>query len=546
MKKSVTCLILFFLIVSSVLLFSACQHSNSGSEQPDVEQVSDEVPPEQIFTVKGRHTITGLTDYGKTLTEIEIPRRINGLGINTISSDAFSGCSNLEKIIIPDSVTSIGFGAFSGCSSLQSMSIPCVGTLYGELGNFKESYTFGCFFGTDNYSGALATKQRYFTKSKSEESVFYIPSSLESVTLTSGVGTYRYFENCAGLKRITFGENVKEISRFVCQGCDGLTEVTIERGARFIEMDAFKDCKNLVSVSIGDSVTKIEDTAFQGCSKLISITVPDSVTQLGISVFENCSSLTSASIGNGVAELATKTFRNCPELTTVSLSNGLKIIGKESFYECHKLTNITLPQSVVRIGERAFYHCEGLTTVVIPDYTEYIENGAFSSCTELKNVVLGNGVKNIGSSAFGLCNGLKSIHIPSGVMSIGESAFPHCGLTSITVESGNIRFKSIGNCLIADNKTVIFATENSVIPDDESVTEIGNSAFFKDTSLTSITIPKNITCISRYAFYGCTEMTSVNYLGSMAQWNDVFKEAGWDFDTGNYIVYCTDGDIAKT
>jgi hypothetical protein len=81
------------------------------------------------------------------------------------------------------------------------------------------------------------------------------------------------------------------------------------------------------------------------------------------------------------------------------------------------------------------------------------------------------------------------------------------------------------------------------IPD--SVTSIGDRAFYDCSSLTSITIPDSLTSIGNAAFDGCSGLTSINFGGTKAQWNAISEDTYWGSNIGNYTVYCTDGNIAK-
>jgi hypothetical protein len=81
------------------------------------------------------------------------------------------------------------------------------------------------------------------------------------------------------------------------------------------------------------------------------------------------------------------------------------------------------------------------------------------------------------------------------------------------------------------------------IPD--SVTSIGVSAFAGCSSLTSVKIPDSMTSIDGWMFYNCSSLTSIHFNGTKAQWAAMEKGGGWDTNTGNYTVYCTDGNITK-
>lgn len=150
--------------------------------------------------------------------------------------------------------------------------------------------------------------------------------------------------------------------------------------------------------------------------------------------------------------------------------------------------DLVLPDdgSIENIGEEAFYRCYSLTGITIPD-----------------------SVTSIGDYAFWICESLESVFIGSGVTSIGELAFYDCaGLTSITVDENNAVYYSSGNCLIElESQTLILGCNTSVIP--ESVTSIGDDAFYGCESLTSIEIPDSVTSIGSSAFYNCNGLTSI-------------------------------------
>ena len=76
-----------------------------------------------------------------------------------------------------------------------------------------------------------------------------------------------------------------------------------------------------------------------------------------------------------------------------------------------------------------------------------------------------------------------------------------------------------------------------------SVTSIGEYAFYGCKSLTSITIPSSVTSIGDGAFYYCTNLTSITYSGTKEQWKSISKDSNWAYNTGSFVVHCTDGDV---
>jgi len=306
--------------------------------------------------------------------------------------------------------------------------------------------------------------------------------------------------------------NANPLRRYI--QANNLTEIAIPYGVKDIVSDAFRDCSSLTSVVIPDSVTSIGGGAFYYCESLTSVVIPDSVTSIGNYAFYYCESLTSVVIPDSVTSIGSEAFKDCESLTSIDIPDSVTRIGYEAFYKCTSITSVTIGNGVTSIGSYAFSDCTNLTSVVIPDSVTSIGFSAFGGCTSLTSVTIGNGVTSIDDWAFGSCTSLTSIDIPDSVTIIGNRAFSDC--TSLT---------------------------SVVIPD--SVTSIGDSAFGDCTGLTSVTIGNSVTSIGFSTFNGCTSLTSINYSGTKAQWETIGKGDVWDFGTGNYTVYCTDGEIQK-
>ena len=260
--------------------------------------------------------------------------------------------------------------------------------------------------------------------------------------------------------------------------------ITFSRDVTKIGNYAFFDCSSLTSVTIPDSVTTIGERAFSRCNSLTSVTIGDSVTTIGWWAFEDCNSLTSVTIDNSVTTIGEAAFRDCTSLTSVTIPDSVTTIGEEAFRSCTSLTSVTIGNSVTTIGEYAFHSCKSLTSVTIPDSVTTIGSNAFYYCTSLTSVTIGDSVTTIGRSAFNWCTSLKEFK--------GKFAADN------------------GRCLIMDNTIIAYAEASGAtytIPD--SVTTIGNSAFWGCTSLTSVTIGNSVTTIGKWAFYNCTSLKTV-------------------------------------
>ena len=204
-------------------------------------------------------------------------------------------------------------------------------------------------------------------------------------------------------------------------------------------------------------------------------------------------------------------------------------IGYLSFYWCTGLTSVTIPNSVTNIGKCAFSGCTGLTSITIPNSVTNIGSGAFDGCTGLTSITIPNSVTSIGDNAFYECDGVTSITIPNSVTSIGDNAFYRCGVTkenfnnqSNITPSGlivcDVRTES-GFC-IKDNALVKYLGKERTITIPNSVTSIGDEAFYRCSELTSITIPNSVTNIGELAFSECTGLTSITIPNSVTSIGD--------------------------
>ena len=310
----------------------------------------------------------------------------------------------------------------------------------------------------------------------------HIPDSVTSIGKSA-------FSFCRSLTSIHIPDSVTSIGERAFWGCESLTSIHIPDSVTSIEEKAFSSCGRLTSIHIPDSVTSIGEEAFFGCGSLISIHIPDNLTDIGILAFSYCESLTSLHIPDSVTSIGKKALWGCKSLASLHIPDSVTSIGDYAFYCCKNLTSIPIPDSVTSIGERVFWGCESLTSIHISDSMTSIEFGAFYGCRSL-----------------------TSIHIPDSVTSIGDSAFADCSsLTAITVSEYNEKYDNRDNCnAIIDSGTnkLIVGCRNTVIPD--SVTSIGERAFFYCRSLTSIHIPDSVTSIGEEAFWGCKSLASLH------------------------------------
>ena len=520
MKKRFLSFVLAVLMIASLLPATALAadvvKSGTCGAEGDGSNLTWTLDSEGVLTISGRGD---MYDYRASSIvpwyyRSRVKSAVIAEGVTSIGDCAFYWCESLTGVTIPDSVTSIGIGAFSDCNSLASVTIPDSVTSIGE---------------------------RAFADCTSLTSVT-IPNSVTSI----GEGT---FYNCDSLTSVTIPDSVTSIGDCAFIVCKSLASVTIPNSVTSIGNRAFCGCESLTSVAIPDSVTSIDDYAFCSCKSLTSVAIPDSVTRIGERAFADCTSLTSVTIPDSVTRIGDGAFASCTSLTGIWVAEGSSHYASDAFgvlFNKDKTTLVqcpgafsgsyAIPDSVTSICHYAFDGCTSLTSVTIPDSVTSIGVWAFWDCTSLTSVTIPDSVTSIGDRAFVDCKSLVSVTIPDSVTSIGDCAFGSCkSLTGIWVAEGNNHYSSdASGVLFNKDRTTLVQCPGAfaVYAIPNSVTSIGDYAFYGCESLTSVTIPDSVTRIG-CAFGDCTSLTDVYYAGSEAQWEAISFSSYADYNFQN-------------
>ena len=251
----------------------------------------------------------------------------------------------------------------------------------------------------------------------------------------------------------------------------------------------------------GDTVTGIRYQAFSGNTDLTSVTIPEGVTSIGSSAFSGCTSLARVTIPEGVTTLDVHAFSGCTSLTSITIPESVTTIGTWAFANCSGLTSVTIPGGVKSINGWAFANCTGLTGIIIPEGVTSVGDYAFSGCTNL----------TINCEAAEKPAGWSSDWNPSGCPVVWGYRPASQGLAFTSNSNGTCYVSGIGTC--TDTEIVI----PGVSPDGDTVTGIGNSAFYGCSAIRSITIPDSVTSIDGAAFECCTSLADIRLPQGLAR-----------------------------
>ena len=342
-----------------------------------------------------------------------------------IGDRAFKGCTSLEKIILPETVTNLGWECFDGTIMVTSMAIvPPVITFNTDL----SSNMMGEFMlvnvpeaSLDSYKSAnywkdmakrifpIGTKFDYDVTTEAQPSTSDLldkvglknANSVVSLKVKGSINSYDIMvirNKMDNLHYLDLSDaNVVENSYEYYTGCSTKND-TIGR-------NAFRELSKLITVSLPNSVKVIESGALYSCTKLKSVVLPEKLQSIEYGDWDSGA------------------FADCYSLTDVKFK-ACDFIGSRAFSNCNALSHVTLPPDLKTIDQYAFASCSSLHSVDFPPLLESIGSYAFQSCA-LDSISL-PGLTRIDEYAFSGCSNLKEVKVPSTLESVGDKAFDGC------------------------------------------------------------------------------------------------------------------------
>ena len=300
---------------------------------------------------------------------------------------------------------------------------------------------------------------------------------------------------------------------------DDIISVIIPNTVTSIGQSAFHECENLSSVVMPNSITNIGNWAFTYCPNLTSFTIPDSVKHIGAAIFGYCTNLTTLDYNakncNGFSVGTVHPF-SYSNISTINIGVDVEKIPENFLYDMDSITTINFSNNITHIGKKAFAYYDGFTTLNLPDSITHIGEEAFLECDNLSSITLTNNLTYIGIGAFKGCGSLSSITIPNNVTRIDDEAFEDCiNLNSVDFLTNNLTYIGDGafkNCTSLNT----FVVPNSV----DSLGKLYGYALYPGTfegcsSLTKITLGKDLKYISEATFNNCTSLQTLVSLATI-------------------------------
>ncbi|MBQ4072196.1 MAG: leucine-rich repeat domain-containing protein [Clostridia bacterium] len=326
------------------------------------------------------------------------------------------------------------------------------------------------------------------------------------------------------------GKEIKAIGDGAFFDCDSLKSLVVPESITTLGYRAIENCNNLSSIKVSNNLEYLDYGNFKGCTQL-EYTIKDNVKYIGSSTNPYCIAM------GTISENA----------TSLILDDNCIIINHDAFKEMGLCEEVYFGKSLKLIGTTAFSSCELLEEIVLPDNVETIYPMAFYNCSSLKKVYLGQSLEIIGGGAFEDCAKIIDIVIPSTVQTIYDSAFEGCtslweigNYSNLDIEIGattygkigyyakNIYTETTGEELLKvdENGFAIYYGEQEVILVDyygtnkilnipEGVTTIKEKIFytpwtdFGNTVIHEVILPDTVTTVGDYAFYICSNLTKV-------------------------------------
>lgn len=467
-----------------------------------------------VFSVDANGVLTGVSGLSGSDITVEIPSEVNGITVTEIGKDVFKDNKNVGRLIIPDSVTKLGYRMCSGCTALSEVRLPARLTVIPD----------------EAFDGCSSLRTVNF------------PDTLKEIRSDAFCGT--------DLTEFIAPDSLTNVWSYAFKDCAALSAVEL-KNVRSVGDGAFGNCTALRSIRLSDKMTELSDHIFDGCSSLADIDMPDNPIAVSFSVFNGTAYYNEPSNWeNGVLYVdgyLIAVSKDFAPLTEYTVKDGTIVIADDAFSGVgysSKLKKMTLPTGLYRIGQYAFSKLFSLTEINIPDTVRSIGYGAFSGTgyDADKNYIngglyIGNwlvAVNNVAMTSFtvqegtvGVADGkdtslfptraqkITVLELPSSLRYIGSRSFARLRITELRLPS---ELQTLGNGAFASCSAL-----NTVnLGDCSGLESIGEKAF-SEAAISEITIPESVVSVGELVFNNNT--VDLTVICEVAE-----RPEGWDPD----------------
>lgn len=376
-----------------------------GKNEENEENMDDQIPNSAFYFIQ---TVGG----SNSLNRIVLPDTLKSIG-----SNAFYGCKYLSgSLIIPEGVTEIKRGAFNGCIGLNGiLSLP---STLKKLGNRGEDDMGD--EGTDYYGGV--------------------------------------FQNCRNLTgNLILPDNLELIRGYCFSGCSGLYgELRLPAKLKRMGNCAFSSCSGFTgSLSIPQGITALPSEAFHNCGFNGTLTLHNGITNIANDAFANCHFKGELHLPKSLKVISENAFCNNDFSGTLTLPSTLTHIGSNAFaYNWRLMGILDIPQEVESIGENAFSNCKMLEGIIFPESMETIRQGAFNECYGINSIICkGTMPAHIESGAFnGVAKDNFTLEVPESAISQYQAAPGWCDFKRIAAHHELVCRPSVACALSTEHK----------------------------------------------------------------------------------------------
>ena len=473
--------------------------------------------------------------------------------VKAIGDHAFDSVANLEEVVIPKTVLTVGTHLFINSNSIRKVTIEAEISILPMqmfadssieeviLPSTLKEIKNGCFRGTSKLKsielpeGLLVLENMAFYESGLEEielpstvteinQAFYYATNLKKIKLSDSLTTFQAssFNNCP-IEEITIPSSMVEIREYSFVDCLDLKKVNIPDSIATIYASSFYNCPSLMELNISETNTFFVEEdgilydydktkiVFLNKTRLEEVIVlPDTLEEIGQSIFKNNDIIKEITIPSSVQVVNYDAFTNC-KIEKAIIGEGTKMLPNFLFKGCTKLKEVILPESLEKMDTAVFEGCTSLESIVIPDTVSV--DTAYSllrDCINLKYVKLPSTMKQIPQYMFSGCISLETIEIPEGVVEIETHFIQNCN---------NIK-------TIVVPKTVTALEYDAFIESGvEKVVFLGNAPVLVSSMFGSNFFPEDVEI---YVFKSSTGFSDKNYKPYIKQFkyitNDVFKD----------------------